>query len=55
MTRTDVDWDTAVASYNAGTPIARLAETYGVSYTVMRENLLKRGVQFRRQGRPRKA
>ena len=54
MTRTDVDWDLIAASYRAGTPLERLAKIHGLSYTVVRENLLKRGVTFRRQGRPRK-
>lgn len=54
MTRRDVDWEALAASYEGGTPIARLAATYGLTYTVVRENLLKRGVVMRRVGRPRK-
>lgn len=54
VTHRNVDWPTIMASYEAGTPLARLAQVYGLTYTVVRENLVKRGVVMRRVGRPRK-
>lgn len=54
MTHRGIPWEALAASYESGTPIARLAAIYGLSYTVVRENLLRRGVTFRRRGRPRK-
>lgn len=55
VTHRNVDWPTIMASYEAGTPLARLAQVYGLTYTVVRENLVKRGVVMRRVGRPRKS